>query len=135
MAGQITGALGFKLERVPYKGAPQMMPDLLEGRVQAAVLLGASMPHVRSGRLTMLGCSMAERIARLSGTYIGRVRGLGGPADHGRTSCWTSPNCLRKSLNACPLLCAKPFRRATSGRKWSSLMIFDLHARRPRPAN
>lgn len=66
VAGQITGALGFKLERVPYKGAPQMMPDLLEGRVQAAVLpLGASMPHVRSGRLTMLGCSMAERIASL----------------------------------------------------------------------
>jgi len=66
VAGQITGALGFKLERVPYKGAPQMFPDLLEGRLQAAVLpLGASLPHVRSGRLTMLGCSMAERVASL----------------------------------------------------------------------
>lgn len=66
VAGQITGALGFKLERVPYKGAPQMLPDLLEGRLQAAVLpIGASVPHVRSGRLTMLGCSMAERIAAL----------------------------------------------------------------------
>lgn len=66
VAGQITGALGFKLERVPYKGAPQMLPDLLEGRLQAAVLpVGASVPHVRSGRLTMLGCSMAERIAAL----------------------------------------------------------------------
>ncbi|MEY4752553.1 MAG: hypothetical protein RJA44_228 [Pseudomonadota bacterium] len=66
VAGQITTALGFKLERVPYKGAPQMLPDLLEGRLQAAVLpIGASLPHVKAGRLTLLGCSMAERIAAL----------------------------------------------------------------------
>lgn len=66
VAGQITTALDFKLERIPYKGAPQMLPDLLEGRVQAAVLpVGASLPHVRSGRLVMLGCSMAERFAAL----------------------------------------------------------------------
>lgn len=66
VAGQITGALGFKLERVPYKGVPQMLPDLLEGRVQAAVMpVGASAPHVRSGRLVMLGCSIGERIAAL----------------------------------------------------------------------
>lgn len=66
IAGQITGALGFRLDRVPYKGAPQMLPDLFEGRIQAAVLpVGASLPHVRSGRLVMLGCSMAERIAAI----------------------------------------------------------------------
>jgi tripartite-type tricarboxylate transporter receptor subunit TctC len=66
VAGQITSALGFTLERVPYKGAPQMLPDLLEGRIQAAVLpVAASVPHVRSGRLAMLGCSMAERIPAL----------------------------------------------------------------------
>lgn len=66
VAGQVTGALGFTLERVPYKGAPQMLPDLLEGRIQAAVLpVGASLPHVRAGRLVMLGCSVAERIAAL----------------------------------------------------------------------
>lgn len=66
VAGQITSALGFTLERVPYKGAPQLLPDLLEGRLQAAVLpVGASVAHVRSGRLVMLGCSMAERIAAL----------------------------------------------------------------------
>lgn len=66
VAGQITNALGFKLERVPYKGFPQMLPDLLEGRIQAAVApVGASAPHVRSGRLVMLGCSSAERIAAL----------------------------------------------------------------------
>ncbi|MBP7446605.1 MAG: tripartite tricarboxylate transporter substrate binding protein, partial [Zoogloea sp.] len=66
VAGQITGALGFKLERVPYKGGPQMLPDLLEGRIQAAVLpIGFSAPHVRSGKLVMLGCSMAERNAAL----------------------------------------------------------------------
>ena len=66
VAGQVTGALGFELERVPYKGAPQLLPDLLEGRIQAAVLpVGASAPHVRSGRLVLLGCSMAERMAAL----------------------------------------------------------------------
>jgi tripartite-type tricarboxylate transporter receptor subunit TctC len=66
VAGQITDTLGIKLERVPYKGAAQLLPDLLEGRLQAAVLpVGFSAPHVRAGRLTMLGCSSAERIASL----------------------------------------------------------------------
>jgi len=66
VAGHITGALGFKLDRVPYKGAAQMMPDLLEGRLQAAVLpVGVAAPHVQSGKLKMLGCSIAERIAAL----------------------------------------------------------------------
>lgn len=68
VAGQITAALGIKLERVPYKGVPQMLPDLLEARVQAAVMpVGAGLPHVRSGRLVMLGCSIAERIPALPG--------------------------------------------------------------------
>ena len=66
VAGQITSAMGFRLERVPYKGAPQMMPDLLEGRLQAAVLpIGASAPLARAGKLAVLGCSMAERIPAL----------------------------------------------------------------------
>lgn len=66
VAGQVTGSLGFTLDRVPYKGAPQLLPDLLEGRIQAAVLpVGASMPHVRAGKLVMLGCSMADRITAL----------------------------------------------------------------------
>jgi tripartite-type tricarboxylate transporter receptor subunit TctC len=66
VAGQVTSALGFTLERVPYKGAPQLLPDLLEVRLQAAVLpVGASAPHVRAGRLAILGCSTAERIAVL----------------------------------------------------------------------
>ncbi|MDE2298408.1 MAG: tripartite tricarboxylate transporter substrate binding protein [Burkholderiales bacterium] len=66
VAGQVSNAFGVALERVPYKGAPQLLPDLLEGRIQVAVLpVGASVPHVKSGRLTMLGCSMAERIAAL----------------------------------------------------------------------
>jgi tripartite-type tricarboxylate transporter receptor subunit TctC len=56
----------LRLERVPYKGAPQMLPDLIEGRLQAAVLpVGASLPHVRAGRLTMLGCSASERLPAL----------------------------------------------------------------------
>lgn len=66
VAEQVSSAFGIALQRVPYKGAPQLLPDLLEGRIQVAVLpVGASLPHVKSGRLTMLGCSMAERIAAL----------------------------------------------------------------------
>jgi tripartite-type tricarboxylate transporter receptor subunit TctC len=66
VAAHVTHALGFTLERVPYKGVPQMLPDLLEGRIQSAVLpVGASAPHVRSGRLAILGCSIAERIPAL----------------------------------------------------------------------
>jgi tripartite-type tricarboxylate transporter receptor subunit TctC len=66
VALHVTSALGFTLERVPYKGVPQLLPDLLEGRIQAAMLpVGASLPHVRSGRLNMLGCSVAERLPAL----------------------------------------------------------------------
>ncbi len=66
VAGQISSAFGMAFERVPYKGAPQLLPDLLEGRIQVAVLpVAASAMHLRSGRLTMLGCSMAQRLAAL----------------------------------------------------------------------
>lgn len=66
VAAQVSQALGLAFERVPYKGAPQLLPDLLEGRIQVAVLpVGASLPHVKAGRLTLLGCSMAERFAAL----------------------------------------------------------------------
>lgn len=66
VAGQVSSTFGVGFERVPYKGAPQLLPDLLEGRIQVAVLpVSASVPHVKSGRLSMLGCSMAERIPSL----------------------------------------------------------------------
>lgn len=66
VAGQVSSTFGVALDRVPYKGVPQLLPDLLEGRIQVAVLpVGASLAHVKSGRLTMLGCSTAERIATL----------------------------------------------------------------------
>lgn len=51
LADQVTGALGFKLGRAPYKGGSQMLPDLLEGRLQAAVLpAGFAVPYVQSGK-------------------------------------------------------------------------------------
>jgi len=67
VAAEITRALGFSLDRVSYKGVPQMLPDLLEGRIQSAVMpIGASVPHQQAGRVTILGCSMAERIPSLA---------------------------------------------------------------------
>lgn len=66
VAGQVSSTFGVAFDRVPYKGAPQLLPDLLEGRIQVAVIpVSASIPHVKAGRLTMLGCSMAERIPAL----------------------------------------------------------------------
>ena len=51
---------------MPYPRSAQPLPHLLVGRIQAAVMpVGARFPHVRSGRLTMLGCSAAERFAAL----------------------------------------------------------------------
>ena len=80
VAGQITQAFGLKLERVPYKGSAAMMPDLLEGRVQAAVVPpGASAAHVRAGKLTMLGCSLPERMAALNAVPTLRETGVTAP--------------------------------------------------------
>ena len=43
---------------MPYKGAPQLLPDLLEGRIQVAVLpVSASVPHVKAGRVVPVAIS------------------------------------------------------------------------------
>ena len=62
------------LTRVPYRGAPQALPDLLAGRVQLMFgPLSALQPHVKSGALRLL--------AR---------RGIAVPASHLERD-WTQP--------------------------------------------
>ena len=57
VTGHVTSAFGIKLERVSHKGGSQMLPDLLQGRLQAAVMpTGLAAPNVKLGQLTMLGC-------------------------------------------------------------------------------
>ncbi len=55
-------AAGVDIQIIDYKGAGQMMPDLLAGRVHAtAITLLSSMPHIRAGKMKALGISTAER--------------------------------------------------------------------------
>jgi tripartite-type tricarboxylate transporter receptor subunit TctC len=59
--GKLTG---IELTGVTYKGAAQMMPDLLAGRVHLFVSPTLSvMPHHQAGRLKILALTSPERLA------------------------------------------------------------------------
>src|SRR6185436_18547143 len=60
---------GTKMNHVPYKGAAPAVADLLPGRIQ--VWIGAAntlLPHIRDGKLKLLGSTAPERFASLPGT-------------------------------------------------------------------
>jgi tripartite-type tricarboxylate transporter receptor subunit TctC len=66
---QLIQATGIQMERIPYKGSAQMMPDLLEGRIQVAFTpAAAGAPHVKTGRLKLLTCNVKERLPALPDT-------------------------------------------------------------------
>ena len=57
---------GTRMNHVPYKGAAPAIGDLLPGRIQ--VWIGASntlLPHIREGKLRLLGSTAPERFAVL----------------------------------------------------------------------
>jgi len=57
---------GIKMNHVPYKGAAPAVSDLLPGRIQ--VWIGASntlLPHIKDGKLRLLGSTAPERFAVL----------------------------------------------------------------------
>lgn len=57
-------ATGINLTYVPYKGTGAVLPDLLSGRVQAAIENVVTMrPHVKSGALRGLGVTSVARSA------------------------------------------------------------------------
>jgi tripartite-type tricarboxylate transporter receptor subunit TctC len=59
--GKLTG---IQLTGVAYKGAAQMMPDLLAGRVHVFVSPTLSvMPHYQAGKLKILAVTSPERLA------------------------------------------------------------------------
>ncbi|MGQ0656154.1 MAG: Bug family tripartite tricarboxylate transporter substrate binding protein [Betaproteobacteria bacterium] len=51
----------FNAVHVPYKGSQAVLVDLLAGRVDFTIDLGAAIPHIRAGKLQMLGVPSKAR--------------------------------------------------------------------------
>ena len=72
--GKLTG---IQLTGVAYKGAAQMMPDLLAGRVHLFVSPTLSvMPHYQAGRLKILAVTSPERLAAAPDVPTVKEKGL-----------------------------------------------------------
>ena len=57
-------AAGIKLTHVPYKGTSQILPDILDGRIDMALdSLPAYIPHLRSGKVRALAVATRNRSA------------------------------------------------------------------------
>jgi tripartite-type tricarboxylate transporter receptor subunit TctC len=55
-------AAGIDMTHIPYKGSTQILPDLLDGRIDMALdSLPAYMTHLKSGRLRALAVASRER--------------------------------------------------------------------------
>jgi tripartite-type tricarboxylate transporter receptor subunit TctC len=57
----IRAAAKFDAVHVPYKGSQAVLVDLLGGRVDFTMDLGAAIPHIKSGKLRLLGVPGKER--------------------------------------------------------------------------
>ena len=54
---------GIDLLHVPYKVGAQSISDLIAGTIQVSITgLLTTMPHVRAGRLKLLGCGHTQRL-------------------------------------------------------------------------
>ena len=61
-----TQAAGVTMTHVPYKGTTQILPDLLDGRVDMALdSLPAYLPHLKSGKVRALAVAARKRSAQL----------------------------------------------------------------------
>jgi tripartite-type tricarboxylate transporter receptor subunit TctC len=59
-------AAGIDLTHIPYKGTTQILPDLLDGRIDMALdSLPAYIPHLKSGKLRALAVASQNRSAVL----------------------------------------------------------------------
>ena len=57
-------AAGIDLTHVPYKGTTQILPDLLDGRIDMALdSLPAYLPHIRSAKVRALAIASTQRSA------------------------------------------------------------------------
>jgi tripartite-type tricarboxylate transporter receptor subunit TctC len=51
----------FTMTHVPYKGSQQVLVDLLAGQIDCTFDLGASIPHIKSGKVRLLGIPGSAR--------------------------------------------------------------------------
>ncbi len=59
---QLNAASGAQMQHVPYKGGAQLMPDLVEGRLQVNIgPCSTGMPFVRAGKLRVLATLLDQR--------------------------------------------------------------------------
>ena len=63
VSGELVNLLaGTTLRHVPYRGAPQMVQDVLGGNVDFGVfVLSSALPHIESGKMTPLGVTTPAR--------------------------------------------------------------------------
>ena len=55
-------AAGIELTHIPYKGTTQLLPDLMDGRIDMALdSLPAYLPHLKAGRVRALAVASRER--------------------------------------------------------------------------
>lgn len=57
----IMAAAKFEALHVPYKGSQAVLADMLGGRVDFTMDLGAAIPHIKSGKLRLLGVPGSTR--------------------------------------------------------------------------
>jgi tripartite-type tricarboxylate transporter receptor subunit TctC len=68
-AEMFKAASGIQIVHVPYRGMPPALVDLLAGHVDMMFAnLGDSLPHIRSGRLKVLGVGSRTRLLALPDT-------------------------------------------------------------------
>lgn len=80
MSAELFAAIGqIRVTHVPYKGTGQVMPDLLGGQVKYFFdNPSSSLPHVRAGKLRVLGFTGGRRSAALPGVPTMAEAGLPG---------------------------------------------------------
>lgn len=58
-------AAGIRMTHIPYKGTTQILPDILNGRIDMALdSLPAYLPHLKSGKLRALAVASRQRSAQ-----------------------------------------------------------------------
>ena len=67
-AEQLKAVTGVRIVHIPYNGVPAALTDLMGGQVDMMFInLGDALPHIKSGKLKVLGVASDGRIATLPG--------------------------------------------------------------------